>query len=503
MSNIKDQNVLQRAWARLTGQGNGGQDRPVNVRSLDSEVAQLTRQGPSNGADNGRAAQQYNRPLTGGPGRIPRIIMPVEEPLIFEFRPGVNLISQPRAGFGLMPFGTLKQLAELCMEIRLPIELLKREIRALEWSIVPKKDVVTDVSDQVEAGRELLRLPDGVTPFDGWVNMLVEETLVTDAATIYPQRNRGGQVLGFEAIDGATIRPLLDNRGRVPFEPMPAYIQTIRGLPVGQWTRGELWYMPYNTNVRHPYGLPPVELVVMTVNTALRRAMFQMNYYTEGNVPEALVGLPSDWNVEQIEAFQEYWDTLLAGDLEKLRRLKFMPTAGSRSGSGGLAVHEFKRPENETKRDEWLLRVGCWAVGVSPAEFGLVPGGGLGGKGFSEGQSDVQYRMGLGPMAQHIKGVCDRALAEAGIDAAEFNWVSLRPAEDALKQAQIDEIYVRSGIRTPQGIAQERGFDDGVGQVAQPGDVTVVTPYDYDPSDEQPMLAFFRPRQLPPGGAEP
>ena len=38
-----------------------------------------------------------------------------------------------------------------------------------------------------------------------------------------------------------------------------------------------------------------------------------MQHYTEGNVPEALIGVPETWTVDQIKAFQTYWDSILEG----------------------------------------------------------------------------------------------------------------------------------------------------------------------------------------------
>ncbi len=333
-------------------------ERPVRATSLQAEAQALTRgarqaaQGPRN---------RRRTPLLGGPGDPPRPVSAVEQPLVFEYRPGVNLIAQPRAGFDLLPFEQLRSLALLCQEIRLPVELLKREIRALEWDIVARKGIEADVTQQVRQARERLARPDGQNGLDVWVNQLIEEVLVTDAATVYPAQTRGGDLLALEIINGATIRPLLDQRGRTPQAPLPAYIQTIRGMPIGQWSREQLWYVPYNLGITSPYGVPPVEMITLAVNTALRRGVYRLSYYTAGNIPEGLVGMPSDWTVEQIESFQEYWDTLLAGDVEKLRRIKFVPTSGGARGGGSLPVHEFRQPDTNTVLDEWLLRVGCWA----------------------------------------------------------------------------------------------------------------------------------------------
>jgi hypothetical protein len=381
-------------------------------------------------------------------------VAPVEQPLVFDYPHGINLIAQPRAGFGLHSFAQLRLLAEACEELRLPVELLKREIRALEWEVVPRDDA-EPAPERLQAAQARLALPDGLLPFDAWVNMLLEELLVTDAVTLYPNLTRGGEVGDLELIDGATIRPLLDARGRTPAPPLPGYAQIIKGVPVGQWTRAALWYLPYNRTIRHPYGRPPAELVILTVNTALRRATGRLGQYTEGNIPEALVGLPADWSVNDISAFQEYWDALMAADQQRLQRMKFFPVGGT----GTPPVYEFRRSDGETVvLDEWLLRVGCWAVGVSPAELGLVPGDGLGGAGFAEGQADVQYRMGLGPITQYLKGICDLALAGWGFTEMEFQWTSTERPEDAMVQAQIDEIRLRTGIYDLAYVQEREGI---------------------------------------------
>jgi hypothetical protein len=38
-----------------------------------------------------------------------------------------------------------------------------------------------------------------------------------------------------------------------------------------------------------------VQQVLMTVNIALRRQVWQLDYYSEGSVPDALIGVPNSW----------------------------------------------------------------------------------------------------------------------------------------------------------------------------------------------------------------
>jgi phage portal protein BeeE len=101
-------------------------------------------------------------------------------------------------------------------------------------------------------------------------------------------------------LDGATIKRLIDDWGRTPLVPAPAYQQILKGLPAVYYSADELIYAPRNPRVHKAYGFSPVEQVQMSVNIALRRQIYQLQYYTEGNVPEALIGVPESWNPDQI-----------------------------------------------------------------------------------------------------------------------------------------------------------------------------------------------------------
>ncbi len=98
----------------------------------------------------------------------------------------------------------------------------------------------------------------------------------------------------------------------------------------------------------------------MTVNIALRRQMWQFDYFTEGSVPDALIGVPNSWTPEQIKQFQDYWDTEFAGDLAKRRRAKFVP------GDTASRGHQTKEPQHKDDFDEWLARIICFAFSVPP-----------------------------------------------------------------------------------------------------------------------------------------
>jgi len=382
-----------------------------------------------------------------GPGRPVLPARPEEQPRLFEYQTGVNLISIPRHGFGLVPFPVLRTLALASKEIRLNIELIKREIRALEWEITPasEKDK-TDYSVEIEQITQFLETPDGYHDFDQWLNILLEEMLTIDAVTIWPEVAMGGQLLGVEMVAGDTIRPLLDFRGRVAPPPTPAYIQVLHGLPTSYFTRDRLIYRPFNAAASSPYGTSPIEFIVLAINLALRRDTYHVASFTEGNVPEALVGAPSTWTQEQVDAWQQYWDALVQGNVSEQRKMHWVPLEGGRGGQ--IPVYEFRKDDvNQTLRDEWLMRVACWAFGNSPAEFGITPGSGLGGAGFTDSMENVQYRSMLGPITQFIAKLLNAIIRQwLKKPHLKYQWIGLDPQEDQHQQALVDEIYTQIGV---------------------------------------------------------
>ena len=278
-----------------------------------------------------------------------------EKPRVFDYGAGINLYMTPRGGYNLLPFPMLRNFADLCDSVRIVIEAIKRQIRSLEWDIQPldSKDD-HDYSTQIKALREWWKHPDGVTEFDSVCNSWLEDVLVVDALSLWLDIDDGGQLVQIDQIDGATIRPLLDIRGRVPRPPVPAYVQAIKGTNWQWFTQDRLLYRPFNTSPTSPYGRSPTEYLIMRINEALRRQMSNTTYWDQTNVPEAMVGLPDDMKLEAIRAFQDYFDALLVGDINKLRRLKFMPVK-----SASMPVYEFRRPDVTSAFDEWMLRMTC------------------------------------------------------------------------------------------------------------------------------------------------
>jgi hypothetical protein len=162
---------------------------------------------------------------------------------------------------------------------------------------------------------------------------------VIDAATLYCRRTRAGQLCALHQLDGATIKRVIDDWGRTP-QPYaapdgstiypPAYQQVLKGLPAVDYAVRDIIYRPRNVRAHRVYGYSPVQQVLMTVNIALRRQLWQLDYFSEGSIPDALIGVPAGWTPDQIRQFQDYWDTEFAGEPIPLSSLgSFLSTSRS------------------------------------------------------------------------------------------------------------------------------------------------------------------------------
>jgi len=364
----------------------------------------------------------------------------------FDYQGGINLVTQPRAPEPIS-FRQLRGMARDYDLLRLAIETRKDQLSKLEWAIKPKDKKSTGADPRIQQLTEFFAFPDQENNWSAWLRMLVEDMLVIDAPAIYVRPNLGGGVYALELIDGATIKRVLDEGGRTPQPPQPAYQQILKGLPAVDYTTAELIYVPRNLTTDRIYGYSPVEQVVMTVEVALRRQRHQLQYYTEGNVPEALIGVPETWTPDQISQFQDYWDALLAGDTAHRRHAKFVP------GQIAKGYVPTKEAALKDEYDEWLARMICYAFSLSPQAFVKQMN-----RSTAENAQEQALQEGLAPLMEWVKSVIDRVLWRV-MDCwdLEFSWVE-EQEQDPLTQAQVNQIYLTAGVFTRNQVLDTLGM---------------------------------------------
>lgn len=374
---------------------------------------------------------------------------PVAPPAIagrsFDFPVGANLRIQPRPD-ETVSFADLRGLADGYDLLRCVIETRKDQIAKLDWTIRPRDSKRSGADDpRLKAVGDFLTCPDREHDFETWLRLLLEDLLVIDAPTLYLRRDGGGALYALEVVDGATIKRVIDERGRTPMPPDVAYQQVLKGMPAIDYTTDELIYRPRNPRPHKIYGYSPVEQVVMTVNVALRRQVAQLQYYTEGNVPEAMIGVPETWSPDQIRQFQEYWDSLLEGNTAARRHAKFVPA--------GMKPTFTREPMLKDEYEEWLARVICFAFSVAPSA--LVRDN---NRATAQTTRAAALTEGLTPLLRWVKRLLDEVIGRhLGYGDLEFVWNDEKD-DDPAEQARINDTYVRAGIKSVDEVRTELGL---------------------------------------------
>ena len=370
----------------------------------------------------------------------------------WDFPSGFNLNVAARA-YEAFSFADLRALAEAYDLLRLVIETRKDQIERLTWTIRAKSGRSVDPA-QMARVEKFFASPDGAHDFSAWMRMILEDLFVIDAPALWCERDRSGSLIALHPLDGATIKPVLDAWGRTPrpfvqnggkVYPV-AFQQILKGLPAIDYSVRDLLYRPRNVRAHRAYGFSPVEQVMATVNIGLKRQLSQLSYYSEGNIPESLIGVPDAWTPDQIKNFQDYWDLYFTGDQARRRRAKFVP--------GGVAKTfiQTKEPELKNAFDEWIARVVCFAFSVSPQPFVTQMN-----RATSETQKDSADEEGLLPVLNWIKRLCDHVIQNLlGATDLEFSWRH-EPVIDPSVQRENLVAYVNAGMMTRKRAAEIMG----------------------------------------------
>lgn len=362
-----------------------------------------------------------------------------------DFVTGYNIAARPRSR-ERVSFETLRGLIESYDVAQIAIWHRIDAIRALGWSIIAAPGFHGDASAAIEQATEIVKKPDPGPPapgkprrlgmpFNAWVARWLWDVLAYDAGTLYRVTNRRGDVIGLRPFDGTTIAPLLDYWGNTPAPPAEAYVQYANGLPWNWLTANDLVYQPFRPRTSSPYGVAPLESILLNANTDLRFQAFFLQRFTDGNIPEAFAAAPEGWTPSQIEQFQELWDRMLQGDIAVKHQIKWMP--------GGSKITWSNEKDFDDKFSLFMMRKTLAAYHVTPASVGFTENV---NKASGDSQSDVQENVGDSPLASYVEDILSEFLQDDCHLPVVFQFDSGTKAEDRLKQAQTYEIGIKAGM---------------------------------------------------------
>lgn len=358
------------------------------------------------------------------------------DPRAFDYLPGYNLVTRPRSVESRMSFDTIRNIYRVYDVARMCIEHRIDEVSGLEPSIVAAKGVTEDVDWAVQRAEQIMRKPDGRTPFQMWQSSYLEDVLKFDAGALNVGRLRNGTPTVLEVVDGTTILPLLNVSGRRPVSPAPAFTQIIHGLP-GVWmAEDDLIYFPLRQQPNSPYGLSPVEWVILNANTDLRFQYHFLAFFTQGTLPAGFMEAPPDFShPDNIETLQATWDSVMEGDEGKKHQIRWVPT-----GAKFTPIHS---DTFDHQFSEWMLKKTCAAHKVKPTALGFVDDV---NRAQGDVQQEVQAQIGLRPLTRFLETIYTAFLQDVHGLPVEFQFPRDGEQEDVLQQAQADKIDIEAGV---------------------------------------------------------
>lgn len=471
----------------------------IEKRALPAGAVTMTEQDMRNGSigqsygNNAPLSRETFVPVAFGPGVpiTPGAINPLRDdgrpdPRRYEFQVAQNInITETR----LIPFKTLRAAADQIDILRRCVEVSKSKLVGLDWDIVLANDASEKIvaasggdhvramakareqfTDEINRIREFWENPDrsnGLT-FSDWLMIAAEEILVIDALAVWPQKSVGGDLYGFQILDGSTIKPMLDDRGMRPAPPNVAFQQILYGFPRaeftandddpkadGEFTCDDLAYMVRNRRAISTYGYSPVERALPLADIYLRRQQWIRSEYTDGVIPDLMFTTTADWgnNPDLLRAYENILNDDLAGQTEQRKRARLLPTGLVPVTNDGYG-EKFK-----DTLDDYLITSICGHFGVQPAEIGFAPKGGLGGAGFEEGRAGNAEALGIQPLANWIsKMLTNLSYTYLGMPRElEFRLMTSKRMDNE-ENARKNQIEITSGGKTINERRSEMGL---------------------------------------------
>jgi hypothetical protein len=377
-----------------------------------------------------------NVPFAPGLPLIPGALNPLNpntgrpDPRRFEYLVAQNInVSENR----LVPFKTLRAAADQIDILRRCIEVRKAKLTGLEWDIVltdsaserisaesggshlrAMADARDKFAPEIARLRKFWETPDPANGlgFTDWLSMAIEEMDVLDALAIWPQATVGGDIRGFQILDGSTIKPLIDDRGMRPDPSVgPAFQQILYGFPRseftatiddeaadGEFSSDEIAYLVRNRRSNTVYGYSPTERALPMADIYLRRQQWLRAEFTDGVMPKTFLELPESANLtpEQIRAYENIFNDDLAGQTEQRNRMRFLLPGAT------LKFEEGYQEKFSDRLDDYLITSITGHFGVLPTEIGFSAKGGMGSSGHQAGEAEAAEQIGTIPTARWL-----------------------------------------------------------------------------------------------------
>lgn len=349
-------------------------------------------------------------------------------------------------------FETLRRISRYDTVVRLSINLIKKGVCQSPWSIARRPGVET--IDPVEA--EEARVFFSTMNHEGEnlrmiLDKVVEDILVLDAGVIEKIYNYEGDIVALNSVDGASIRPCINQYGEYGD---PAYIQMIDESKVAEFSFDELIYImqnPQNDVKRFGYGMSVLENMLIVIQASLNADLHNAEQFSKDNVPSGFIHLGNIMEHEA-EAIKAVWDAETIGNTHTMRFLygpnppTFVPFQSS------------NKDMQYTEYIEWLTRIKLAAFGLSSMDANITNDV---NKATARELTKLSNSRGVKSMKSLLEECLNQQVVYEKWKTIKFEFQRVVDLDEEKSRAQIDQIYTeKTGIMTINEVRERMGMKE-------------------------------------------
>lgn len=384
----------------------------------------------------------------------------------YSYDPLAMAYSQMNRQFGIkkasnITFQTLRRMSRANWVDRTCITTLRDEITGIKWDIVPK-DGKKPYNENFQKNLiQLLKKPNKNK--ENWrtlIDKVVEDILVVDGGCIEKVRDGKGRIMELWHVDGATVKPLYDDHGIAGDIAYQQFLPNQKSQdPVAEWNNDDLIYMMWNPQGAvdtFGYGMSPVEAGLAVGTAFLYAEAYNMGFFNKNTIPPMIINMGKDIPPAEVDKFKIFLAQEMMGEAGF-----HTPIVGS-FGDGFSAQDILKAPGDMAweKYVEWQMRWKVALYRMSPQDIGFT-------LDQYKVEGEIQQQLSKNKAINSLKGVIKEYIDTeivndpGWMDEAEnleFGWID-DMVVDPLKQAQVDEIYLRTGVNKINEIRVRRGDD--------------------------------------------
>jgi hypothetical protein len=382
-------------------------------------------------------------------------IEPPEGARQFEYQPGYNIASLPRHTESTS-FAQLRAIAFLCDAVQIAEQVYfdifaRMQLHVgFEEGTIPDGQAETDQAWKAIAqpARDWLMYPDGQTHYSDWMSACWRDVAELGYSTIFLRRNRKGDIISLDYVDASTMKPLIDERGRQPRPPFPAWQQFLWGVPAGRYTSEQIYCIREAARTDSVYPISRVERILLRLNMLLRKENLDMTRFTDGAIPEGVIIPPDDGTTDwtdgtKAEEYERTLNGLMAGNDRRRVRLKVIPP-------GSKYINT--RPQDpQTAFDLFLYTIVAAAFGLTLEEMAFTENS---NKSTGQTQQNVTYRRAVEPVAKRFAELFTWVIKQRFDQRLVVRWKGMEEPEDILVKAQALNIGVQAAAISPSRMAQ-------------------------------------------------